>query len=121
VDRTRTINALAGGRIAIGVGSWLAPRLSGKLFGLDASSNPQSPYLARLFGARDIALAYGVLSTSGEAQRRWLTIGVACDLADTAAGIAAARGGYLSKLPSVMVSATALAASALGTLALREG
>jgi hypothetical protein len=76
--------------------------------------------LARLFGARDVALALGVLASDGEARRKWLTAGVACDLADTAAGVAAARGGYFSKLSGVAVSATALSASVLGALALRE-
>jgi hypothetical protein len=41
-------------------------------------------------------------------------------LADAAAGIAGGRGGYLPKLSSAMVSATALSASVLGALALRE-
>ncbi len=40
-------------------------RISGRLFGLDVPGNPQAPYLARLFGARDAALAYGVQSTQG--------------------------------------------------------
>jgi hypothetical protein len=120
MDQRRAINTLAGIRIAVGVSAWATPRLAGKLFGLDASANPQSPYLARLFGARDVALAYGALSNDGEAQRAWLAIGVACDLADAAAGIAGGRGGYLPKLSSVMVSATAIGASALGILALRE-
>jgi hypothetical protein len=120
VDQTRTINTLAGIRIAVGAGAWATPRLAGKLFGLDAPANPQSPYLARLFGARDVALAYGVLASEGEARRRWLAAGVACDLADAVAGIAAGRGGYLPKLSSTLVSATALSATALGILALRE-
>jgi len=120
VDQRRTINTLAGIRIAVGAGAWATPRLAGKLFGLDASANPQSPYLARLFGARDVALAYGVLASDGEARRRWLAVGVACDLADAVAGIAGGRGGYLPKLSSALVSATALSATALGILALRE-
>ena len=53
------LKALIGLRIAIGTASWLTPRVAGKLFGLDAKANPQSPYLARLFGARDIALGVG--------------------------------------------------------------
>ncbi len=120
MDRKRTIKTLACVRVAIGAGAWATPRLAGKLFGLDASANPQSPYLARLFGARDIALAYGALASEGEAQRRWLAVGIACDLADAAAGIAGGRGGYLPKLSSAMVSATAISASVLGVLALRE-
>jgi hypothetical protein len=106
--------------MAVGVASWTTPRLAGKLFGLDAEANPQSPYLARLFGARDLALAWGVLGAEGNARRQWLAAGIACDAADVLAGIAGGRGGYLPKVTSVLVSGTALSAVALGTVALRE-
>jgi hypothetical protein len=120
VDRKNAINTLAGLRLAIGVASWSTPRVAGKLFGLDAAANPQSPYLARLFGVRDVALAWGTLGSEGETQRQWLLAGVACDLADTLAGIAGGRSGYLPKFTSVLVSATALSAAVLGGAALRE-
>jgi hypothetical protein len=106
--------------MAVGVGAWLTPRVAGKLFGLDPAGNPQAPYLARLFGIRDFALAWGAMNSDGEAQRRWLTAGLACDVADSAAGIAGARGGYLPKLTGLMVTGTALSAAALGTVALGE-
>lgn len=121
MDRRSLINNLAGLRLAIGVASWGAPRAAGKAFGLDAAANPQAPYLARLFGVRDVALAWGTLSSEGETQRQWLMAGLACDLADAVAGVAGGRGGYLPKLTSVLVSATALSAAALGAAALREG
>ena len=120
MNRTNAINALVGLRLAVGVASWLTPRPAGKLFGLDSKGNPQAPYLARLFGARDIALAYGAMSSEGEAQRQWLTVGMACDVADSLAGIAGGRRGYLSKFASVLVTGTALAATALGATALRD-
>ncbi len=120
VSRKRAISALAGLRMAIGVGSWATPRVSGKLFGLDAAANPQSPYLGRLFGARDFALAWGALASEGEAQRQWLLAGLACDVADALAGVAGGRGGYLPKLTSTLVTGTALSAAALGAMALRE-
>jgi hypothetical protein len=120
VGPKNAINALVGLRLAVGVASWGTPRVAGKLFGLDAGANPQSPYLARLFGARDAALAWGALSTGGEAQRQWLMAGLACDVADVFAGVAAGRGGYLPKFSSVLVSATALSAVGLGVLALGE-
>ena len=55
-DREKAINAIAIGRIVVGSIAWLAPRQSGRLFGLDPEGNPQAPYLGRLFGARDVAL-----------------------------------------------------------------
>jgi hypothetical protein len=106
--------------MAVGVASWTTPRLAGKLFGLDAEANPQSPYLARLFGVRDLALAWGVLGAEGNARRQWLAAGLACDAADVVAGVAGGRGGYLPKVTSVLVSVTALSAVALGTAALRD-
>jgi hypothetical protein len=115
-----TVAKLAGLRLAIGAGAWAAPRLAGKLFGLDADANPQSPYLARLFGARDVALAWGALSSEGEARRQWLLAGVACDLADAAAGIFGGRSGYLPGPASVLVTGTALSAAALGVASLSE-
>jgi hypothetical protein len=120
MDRRTVINNLAGLRLAVGVASWAAPRMSGKLFGLDADANPQAPYLARLFGVRDIALAWGALSSEGETQRQWLLAGLACDAADTVAGIAGGRGGYLPRVTSVLVTGTALSAALLGAAALRE-
>jgi hypothetical protein len=47
-------------------------------------------------------------------------IGAACDAADAFAGVAGARGGYLPKLTSVLVTATAVTAAALGAAALRD-
>ena len=54
------IQSLVGMRGAIGTGAWLAPKLSGRLFGLDPAANPQAPYLGRLFAVRDAALAFGL-------------------------------------------------------------
>jgi hypothetical protein len=120
MDRKSTISALAGLRVAVGVASWSTPRLAGRLFGLDAQANPQSPYLARLFGVRDVALAWGALTSTGESQRQWLVAGLACDVADALAGVAGARGGYLPQVTAVLVTSTALSAAALGASALRE-
>jgi hypothetical protein len=118
MEPDQTIRSLAMLRMAVGTSAWATPRLAGKAFGLDADGNPQSPYLARLFGIRDIALGVGTLSTSGEAQRQWLTLGVVCDAADAAAGVFAGRGGYLPKVPTVLVTGVALVAAGLGLAAL---
>lgn len=115
------ISGLAGLRVAIGAGSWLAPRLTGRLFGLDFAGNPQGPYLARLFGIRDIALAVGTTASSGEDRARWLQIGIVCDLADAAAGALAGRDGSLPRFASVLVTGTAVSAAAMGVAALQAG
>jgi hypothetical protein len=112
------VRGLIGTRAAIGAGAWLAPRLSARLFGLDPVANPQAPYLGRLFGARDVALAVG-LTGSEEQRARWLRIGVACDLADAVAGVLAGRRGELPRHATVLVTATALGAAAMGIAALQ--
>jgi hypothetical protein len=115
------VTTLAVIRLAVGGGSWLAPKVAGGAFGLDAEANPQSPYLARLFGVRDAALGVGLLTTTGEARKQWLKIGIACDAADLVAGVAGGRAGYLSKTATALVSVAALTAIATGSLGLREG
>jgi hypothetical protein len=115
-DAVRNVSAL---RLIVGAGAWLAPRLAGKAFLLDVDDNPQSPYLARLFGARDVALAYGTMSSSGAARRTWLTAGLACDAADTLAAFAGGRDGSLSRLQTVVLAAPAIAAVGLGVIGLK--
>lgn len=105
-------------RAGVGVASWLTPRLAGKLFGLDLGGNPQAPYLARLFGVRDLALAAGTLNSEGDAQRTWLVAGLACDVADALAGVAGGRAGYLPAASTVLLTGTALSAVAMGVVAL---
>jgi hypothetical protein len=119
VANDQAIAGLVSARSAIGVGAWLAPRLSGRLFGLDPDQNPQAPYLARLFGVRDAALGYGLSTSQGAQRSLWLRIGIACDLADAAAGIFAGRRGELPPFAAVVVTGTALGAAALGIAALQ--
>lgn len=121
MDRESAVKQLVAIRGAVGALAWIAPRLSGKGFGLKPDENPQSPYIGRLFGARDVALAYGAKTTSGEEQDRWLAAALGCDVADAAAGIAAWRAGYLSPLSSALVTAAALNGVVLGLVALRGG
>ncbi|HEY1590566.1 MAG TPA: hypothetical protein VGF81_02145 [Solirubrobacteraceae bacterium] len=113
------IQQLVATRAAIGSGAWLMPRFSGRLFGLDPDANPQAPYLARLFGVRDVVLGVGLNSSSGAERQQWLRLGVACDLADAAAGVLAGRSGALPKRATLLVTATALAAAAMGIAAMR--
>ena len=120
VKKENAIGLLVGLRAIIGFASWTSPRLAGRVFGLDAEANPQLPYLVRLFGVRDVVLAWGALGSEGEARRQWLLAGFACDLADAAAGVAGGRSGYLPKLTSALVSGTALSGVVLGVAALSD-
>lgn len=107
-------------RIAIGVVSYLAPRLGGRLFGLDVRGNPQAPYLARLFGVRDLVLAIGVMQSTGAAQKQWLQLGMACDVADVGAAILGRRDGTLPLGTALVVGGTAAAAAAMSAAAAGE-
>lgn len=107
-------NAIAVGRIVVGSGAWLTPSLSGRLFGLDPEGNPQLPYVGRLFGARDVALGAGALRSSRKNRDAWLTAGLACDVADVAAGVIAGARGQLPLGAAALVSTTAGAFAAAG-------
>jgi hypothetical protein len=120
VSRSSAVSAMAGLRLGVGLGAWLFPRLAGRLFGLDVEGNPQLPYVARLFGVRDIVLGAGTYVSDGEAQNAWLRAGVACDAADFAAGLLSHRNGEIGPGTAVLVSAPALAAVAMGLTALRD-
>jgi hypothetical protein len=113
------VQQLVATRTAIGVAAWLTPRLSGRLFGLDPDANPQASYLGRLFGVRDVALGIGLRSSNGAERQQWLRLGVACDLADAAAGVLAGKTGALPKRATVLVTGTALMAAAMGVAAMR--
>src|SRR3989442_2692071 len=85
-QRDKAKDAVAISRIAVGAGAWLTPNLSGRMFGLDPEGNPQLPYVGRLFGARDVVLGAGVLRSPRKQKDAWVTAGLACDVADVAAG-----------------------------------
>ena len=89
------------------------------MFGLDAVANPQLPYVGRLFGARDVALAAGLSMSSGQSRKLWLQLGIACDVADAIAGLLAGRSGHLSKSSTVLVTIPALLGIALGVNGLK--
>jgi hypothetical protein len=112
------VQGLIGGRAAIGVCAYMAPKLTGRLFGLNPAANPQAPYLGRLFGVRDAALAYGLATSSAGTRGHWLKVGIACDLGDAVAGILAGRSGQLPKLATVLVTTTAFAVAAAGVAVL---
>ena len=84
---------IAAGRIAIGAGLVLAPRLSTRPWiGADAG-RPGAKVLARAMGSRDLVIGAIALHTLGNAQvaPRWQKAGAAVDAVDLAATLAARR------------------------------
>jgi hypothetical protein len=75
------------GRIAVGTVSLAKPDVAAGLFGLDVAANPQGPYLARLFGSREIAIGALTLLSRGTTRRNLVLAGIGIDLADAATGV----------------------------------
>ncbi|EHN12727.1 hypothetical protein PAI11_04210 [Patulibacter medicamentivorans] len=113
------IKILQGIRLAVGVGAWAAPNLTGKLFGLDPEANPQAAYPTRLFGVRDAVLGVGTLATRDPAARRlWLQLGIVTDAVDVASAALGGREGSLPKQAAALAGGVAVAAVGLGVAAL---
>ena len=106
-DKEKAATAIAAGRVVVGAAAYVAPNLSGRLFGLDPDNNPQASYIGRLFGARDVALGAGVLRSPRKQKDAWVAAGMACDVADVGAGALAGIRGTLPPASAAMVTATA--------------
>lgn len=118
MDALSARRTLAQIRLAIGIGALLAPRLTGKAFGIDASVNPAAPYLARLFGAREIFMAAPFLMPApGLDEAELASRAVPVDAADTVAALAAGLRGYLPWRAALPAGLTAAAATYLGSIA----
>jgi hypothetical protein len=113
------LTSLIASRMAFGVAIWTLPGPVGKAFGVDMTRDPLAIYLSRLMGARDVALAWELLVTEGDPQRKWLIACMVCDTADTLAAIAAGRGG-LPKRTTAMLLAASLGPMVRGAIILRE-
>ena len=120
MDPLTARKTLAGVRAALGVGALLAPRLTGKAFGLDGDANPALPYVTRLFGARELYLASPFLMPApGLDEQELASRAVPVDVADTAAALMAGLKGYLPWRAAVPAAATAMLAVYLGSAAAR--
>jgi hypothetical protein len=112
------VNGLALGRIAIGATALASPALASKLFRLDLASNPQLPYLSRMFGSREIALGAITLLAKGKARRRLIALGIAVDGADAFAGYDAMKSGSVNQSVGVGLTVPALGAVVAGAIGL---
>jgi hypothetical protein len=100
---------LAGGRIAIGVGSLLAPGLVGRaMMGSDGDSGGTRLFL-RILGARDLALGIGVLvALDRDAPvQGWLRASAVVDGFDAAGSLLARRHLRPTVFPAAAAGATA--------------
>ena len=70
------VTGLSLGRIVVGAISFAKPSVAAGMFGLDIENNPQGPYLARLFGSREIALGAATLLARGTTRRNLVVAGI---------------------------------------------
>jgi len=115
------ITGLAYGRISVGALCLLSPKLAARLFLLDPKSNPQLPYLGRMFGSREVALGLITLAApDGDTRRRLIQLGVAVDATDAVTGVLSAASGAVPKKTGFMLTVAGAASTATGVLALQE-
>jgi hypothetical protein len=108
------LRLLAGGRLVVGGGALVVPRLTGRAFGIDPDANPAAAYVGRLFGARAVLMALLVSAADGEERERQLRVGVAVDLADALAALLAARRKELRPAAAIVAFAAAMTEAAIG-------
>ncbi|WP_343909585.1 hypothetical protein [Nocardioides aquiterrae] len=106
------------GRIAVGAAAVANPQLVAKNLGLDPVSNPQVPYVTRLFGLREVALGLATLTTGGRSRTGVIGIGVLVDAGDAATSYLAMQDGQISRKAGLTLLAPAVGAVASGLLAL---
>ena len=108
------------GRIAVGVLSFLRPAIAAKMFGLDLEGNPQGPYLARLFGSREIAIGTATLLARGKTRRNLVLAGIGVDTADAATGVLGIQDKSVPVRTGAMLIVPAIFAVLSGFAGLRQ-
>jgi uncharacterized membrane protein YfcA len=118
MDALTARRTLAQARLAVGIGALVAPRLLSRTFGIDPDANPATPYLARMFGAREFFMAAPFLMpTPGLDESELAARAVPVDAADAVASLAAGLRGYLPWRAALPATAMAVAGTWLGTIA----
>ena len=106
------------GRIAVGSVALANPEAAARLLQLDPVSNPQVPYVTRLFGSREVALGLVTLLARGKAQRGVIGLGVVVDSADAATGYLALQDGSASRKTALTLIGPAIGAAGAGLIGL---
>lgn len=87
MDPHRISRLLAAGRVAVGLGLFLAPSRLGRGWLGEVADEPGTTVATRGLGARDLALGVGALATSDDPDRgrRWIEAGIVADVGDALA------------------------------------
>lgn len=117
VPKTLAGRGLVAVRFALGGIAWVAPKLLLKTLGAPNPDDPEARWMARMFAVRDAVLGVGIVCTKGEHRRLWWRVGLACDLADLAGGVIAARHPTKRRL---LLKFAPLIGASLGAAALKH-
>lgn len=112
------VQSFAAARLGVGALSLLAPSLSARVFGFDPGRT--EPALTQLFASRECALALATATSSGEARRKVLALGVAIDAADSVACLIQIRRGNFSNQAKLLTAAGAVSFALIGAAALAQ-
>lgn len=104
----------------MGAVSFAKPDLAAGMFGLDVEANPQGPYLARLFGSREVVIGAATLLARGRTRRNLVAAGVLVDLADAATGVLGIRDKSVPVKTGAMLIGPAIGATLAGIASLRR-
>jgi peptide-methionine (R)-S-oxide reductase len=107
------------GRVAVGAVAIVAPEPASRVLGLDTATARRATILARMAGARDLALGAGALAAAlrGRPLAGWLLAGALADAADATLVTVALRRGEARGVIPVGTAVGAAGAAVLGALA----
>lgn len=111
-------HALAAHRLALASAALLAPRLAGRLFGLDFEAQPQAAVLTRLMASRNLLLGVGLLLAGDSSEL--VALNRAVDLIDLVSVGEETRRRGIPPRATVIGGLTAGSAALLGRLAARS-
>lgn len=111
------VTGLSLGRIAIGIGSLVAPARTARLHGL-RTTDEQQTYFQRMFGAREIALGAVTLASRGAVRRNLVIAGLAVDGADAVTGAIGLRTKAFPAVAGALLVGGALGAVGSGVAGL---
>ena len=108
------------GRVVVGAVAFAQPGLAAKMLGLDIENNPQGPYMARLFGSREIAIGTATLMARGTTRRNLVLAGIGVDAADAATGVLGIQDKSVPVRAGAMLIVPAILAVLSGFAGLRQ-
>ena len=120
MDAITARRTLAQLRLAVGISALVAPRLSARVMGIDLADR-STPYLLRLFGAREVYMASPFLMPApGLDEAELASRAVPVDAADAVAALAAGVRGHLPWRAALPGALAAVTGAWLGSVAAKD-